>query len=861
MSARPSSQRIPSSAKRLPPALEDAQDNFEEDEECDNVLGSEGNSLIGVSLGRAQTDIQKAASSEDAYHAELNRVKTNGSERLDRVDEEKQEARDTQDDDLDSEPTQSKDTDEADNSSADSSDQSLPQADGEQASKKPSSKVDSQTSKVAVNESLQRTRPRASTDPQNPDDTLWRRVTSFPLPSLPKVSILPHRFSLSNLNGPTAWIRGSVASGSPVRGQSPAKSRSPKLDPRDKKNLRTDAPTNGSDVDSSRTSTSSALKRPAPPLRRSTSDGSLTFERALSRASSLGDDDRFSGVHEQVNSRFKAIKDSLADSNIRMPRLPELPNIDNIFDRSTQRNRAGSLQRALLPRSASPRKTERDSTSSEAYIHPINGTNSQGMTKTNAAAHPQFSKALNGLKGDVVVLGGYRGSVLRSADPPHRQCWVPIKVGLNIRKVNLEVGFDPSDDEKAVDTIIPDGMLTHIGPVDITRRLFKRLRSSKNAFDGSLRIWDFGYDWRLNPHVLSKRLIEFLETLPSNSPDTLADKRGATVIAHSLGGLLTRHAMNKRPELFRGILYAGVPQSCVNILGPLRNGDDVLLSSKVLTAQVNLSMRTSLALLPLDGKCFKNRHTKEEYDIDFFDPKTWEEHCLSPCVGRSHDPPPNNQGALGALVDSVTGALPTIVTPGKEGIFGRKRGASEPSSKMQTTARRIYEMHHEPRNQAFSPNMSRSTDPKLLGENPELETSTTVSISKEEAMDYLRWVLPEIKRFKEELAFDSATEAKGLYPPTAVIYGKSVPTVCGAHVASPERIKGADAYDDLVFASGDGVVLARAAQLPDGYRLAKGGCVSSDRGHISLLGDLEAVGQCLNAITLERKNRRDRHGP
>jgi pimeloyl-ACP methyl ester carboxylesterase len=85
---------------------------------------------------------------------------------------------------------------------------------------------------------------------------------------------------------------------------------------------------------------------------------------------------------------------------------------------------------------------------------------------------------------------------------------------------------------------------------------------------------------------------------------TPARQRGVTVIAHSLGGLITRHAVNLRPGLFAGVVYAGVPQRRVNILGPLRNGDAVLLSSRVLTAQVNFSMRTSFALLPEDGRCF-----------------------------------------------------------------------------------------------------------------------------------------------------------------------------------------------------------------------------------------------------------------
>ena len=44
-------------------------------------------------------------------------------------------------------------------------------------------------------------------------------------------------------------------------------------------------------------------------------------------------------------------------------------------------------------------------------------------------------------------MGGYRGSILRSADPPHRQLWAPIKVGFNMRKVNMEVGLRPEDEE------------------------------------------------------------------------------------------------------------------------------------------------------------------------------------------------------------------------------------------------------------------------------------------------------------------------------------------------------------------------------------------------------------------------------
>lgn len=54
-----------------------------------------------------------------------------------------------------------------------------------------------------------------------------------------------------------------------------------------------------------------------PTLRRSTSDDSLLYQ-SLSRVSSFGDDDRFAHVREQVNSRFKAIKDSWDGPNFRI---------------------------------------------------------------------------------------------------------------------------------------------------------------------------------------------------------------------------------------------------------------------------------------------------------------------------------------------------------------------------------------------------------------------------------------------------------------------------------------------------------------------------------------------------------------
>lgn len=602
--------------------------------------------------------------------------------------------------------------------------------------------------------------------------------------------------------------------------------------------------------------------RPPPRLRRSNSEGSLLLYRPKSTASSLGDDSRFESVSEQVNSRIKAIKDSFQDSNFKLP-SPSLPNFTFSHKDDASRSRNGSVPTRGRTTDGNPTRISNSRPSPSATFPRNSSSVSLRAMRPfkdgglDADTHPNFTRALEELEGDLVILGGYRGSILRSADPPHRQLWVPIKVGLNLRKVDLEVPFDEDADERMEQTIIPDGMLTHIGPVDISKRLFKRLRASENFKSGKLRVHNYGYDWRLSPHFLSRRLIKFLKSLTCNRPGVAPEKRGAIVLAHSLGGLITRHAINQRPDLVAGVVYAGVPQNCVNILGPLRNGDDVMLSSRVLTAQVNFSIRTSFALLPLDGKCFINKQTKEEYPVDFFDVSTWIDGRLSPCIAPPlprPEPPKQSSYSVSGVLNAMSQALPTF--PGRKGSMSR--GNEEATSGIADTAHnaanKVVEGNAEAAGGGMEPQMmagrrtSRSTS---MSNDP--NPATAVTISRDDAIKYLTRVLAETKRFKEELAHEPKHAAANTYPPIALMYGKSTPTVYGAKVESREAIARADVYDELAFASGDGVVLARAAMVPEGYSVVRGGVVSSDRGHVTLLGDLEGVGRCLRAVLKARR--------
>ncbi|KAI1469564.1 uncharacterized protein F4812DRAFT_334940 [Daldinia caldariorum] len=558
-------------------------------------------------------------------------------------------------------------------------------------------------------------------------------------------------------------------------------------------------------------------------IRRTTSDESILYH-SLSRMSSLGDDDRWNDIREQKNSRLKAITDSL---DVPMFKLPQFPNI---IPAPLKRNSGLWFDQS----DSSLTGTARTSTIFEFGLSNNSDTNLSDM-----------DRALELLTGDIVIMGGYRGSILRSTRT-NRQVWVPVKVGLNIRKVNLEVGLDPEDEERMEETIYASGMLKNIGPVDISKRLFKRLRECENARTGKLRVWDYGWDWRLSPHLLSRKLIAFLEQLPSNQGSGSSEGKGALVIAHSLGGLITRHAVNQRPDLFSGVIFAGTPQRCINILGPLRNGDAVLFNEKVLTAQVNFSLRTTFVFLPEDGFCFINKYTGEQYPVDFYDPQQWIKYSLSPCIEPALPSYKSRSGALSSLRE-LSERLPTQL---------RSRGNSAASESRSPTRNLVAEAIRKvevSNDRTLAPQMGTLHGDSSTAHQQQQKTPDHDAGTRSRNLAYLTRTLAEIKRFRAETQHRPEHTAANAYPPLAVIYGKEVPTVWAASVTSREAIACADAYDDLVFRSGDGVVLAREAMLPEGYELVRDGQVSTDRGHITMLGDMDAVGKALLAVIRGRR--------
>ncbi|RLV92356.1 Uncharacterized protein JA1_003192 [Spathaspora sp. JA1] len=422
------------------------------------------------------------------------------------------------------------------------------------------------------------------------------------------------------------------------------------------------------------------------------------------------------------------------------------------------------------------------------------------------------------IEGNIVIMGGYRGSILRDSKTGKR-LWIPLKAGFNLRKIDLLLGPNKSDELEAEKKIYPDGMLTNIGPIDISKKLIKKLQANPKV-----NMKEFGYDWRLGGDYVSKKLEEFLQKIYEETG------KPTLVIAHSMGGLICHGTLQRNPKLFRSIVYVGCPSECLNILGPIRFGDSVMFSDKILTYETNFMMRSSFIFLPLSGRVFYNKEKKEYYDIDYFNADNWVEYNLNPLVSKSRK------------LAEQSGAM--------------RRTSSNDSAIFFPTINQIGLRLNKIYRSKTTMSITRSLDfpsssLSFFQSNDELDK---YSFTFTQAYEYLKQTLAETKEYLLSLEHQPKLAAE--YPPMAIVYGNTVPSVRGSSVRSREDIKNGNYYE-FFYGHGDGVVHQRWLMperkgfTPYDSDTGEGEIVGkfpSPAGHVNLMTDFKAMGQALDAV-------------
>lgn len=447
-----------------------------------------------------------------------------------------------------------------------------------------------------------------------------------------------------------------------------------------------------------------------------------------------------------------------------------------------------------------------------------------------------YDSVFNDIDGPIVIMGGYRGSTLRDTNTGKR-VWIPLKAGLNLRKINLLLGPSEEDELHASDYIYPDGVLKNIGPFDICKKFIKKLDNNPKT-----TVKEFGYDWRLSLSHSSDELVKCMEDLYRTN------RKRVIVVAHSMGGLVAHGAMQKRPELFRGLVYVGCPSECLNILGPIRYGDSIMFSDKILTFETNFMMRSSFSFLPLNGRVFSNKDTGEFYDIDYFDPDTWVEYNLNPLVSSTRRD--MEEAKLAADED-------TMVEEPEDNI--KLMGLRSPIGTISSRIKLIPTGINRKSKPSFLTNLQMQKRHKDGRVSPVLSptdilTDFKFSISFDEAYNYLSRTLKQTK--EHILSLEYKEELKFKYPPMAVVFGDTVPSVRGSNVKSRQDIKDGNYYE-FFYGRGDGVVHSRwlmpenkgfkhyNPETDEGHIVGK---FASNSGHVDLMSDLKTMANALDAI-------------
>lgn len=467
----------------------------------------------------------------------------------------------------------------------------------------------------------------------------------------------------------------------------------------------------------------------------------------------------------------------------------------------------------------------------------VAGSNITGSNLLEPEAIPSVKKDVGApnyfknLSGNVVLLGGYRGSVLRDAET-HMMMWIPIKVGVGLRRPTLELGLSTAAEDNSEQLVYSSEMCTHIGKlVDMGKRLEERIQARRHA-----KVYAWGYDWRLSLARSSRRLIAFLEELYESSTDAgLGEKRGAKVVAHSMGGLVALHALAtcKNPRIFEGLVFASTPFiGTPNILGPFRFGDAALFNDTICSPRATFSFRSSFYLLPTDGRCFEvpigaeldeeeltEQQRKERFkDVDFLDPDVWNELGLSPCleVGRrnqvvalarkggegegqrptnTNDKEELEREAIPVVRANSATASAELDTASPEGdergrpnglTMGVVEGLSDgkPSS---TSGQADPQIDADPEEQELLHPENRQGAPR----NHPGAASASQSQDAFDRLDYAdqSWLyldrtLAEVRRFWDDIerGFDATKLDKGEYPPLMLMVSGRTPSVRGALV-------------------------------------------------------------------------------
>ncbi|MBK7864044.1 MAG: hypothetical protein IPJ65_36655 [Archangiaceae bacterium] len=182
----------------------------------------------------------------------------------------------------------------------------------------------------------------------------------------------------------------------------------------------------------------------------------------------------------------------------------------------------------------------------------------------------------------------------------------------------------------------------------------------------------YGYDWRADLKWNGEQLCEFI------------GQRRANVIAHSMGGLVTMLAIQKCPEKFRAVVFAGVPfRGAPGLFADLFLGASTYQNTALLSPEALWTFPATWQLLPRTDDFFVDE-AGQQVALPISRAETWRDWKL-PCPQRLQErlsdraamPVDFTQAPARSLAVIGRGLPTTVAMRVKEGFFDFKNPARD----------------------------------------------------------------------------------------------------------------------------------------------------------------------------------------
>mmetsp|Transcript_35934 Transcript_35934/g.47422 ORF Transcript_35934/g.47422 Transcript_35934/m.47422 type:complete len:414 (-) Transcript_35934:88-1329(-) len=238
-------------------------------------------------------------------------------------------------------------------------------------------------------------------------------------------------------------------------------------------------------------------------------------------------------------------------------------------------------------------------------------------------------------KPPLVLIHGMKGSHLqkRKAEDSQRdleRAWLTTPGLLSLETPELSLPLDWSGNTQLCDDLEVGSTIDSV-KIRLTKNLKLDLVPIYGPFMQQALLSDrdfftFEWDWRRDLGEATVLLEDFLMKLSAKY-----DGQSVQVVAHSMGGLITLPIVNKKPELFAGIIFAGVPFGTgINYLTDIHTGYTAGFNKRMFAPHVLATFASHWIFFPENSKesDIVDVGTGEMLPFDFYTVQDWEKYSL-----------------------------------------------------------------------------------------------------------------------------------------------------------------------------------------------------------------------------------------